>query len=140
MKKVFTVLLIVISSVAFAQKQQIAKQNYSKIKQNSCIKGEGYKLLLKEVVTDSRCPEGVTCVWAGEVSVIVSVYKDSEFVEDKKLVFSTNNNTANLNWIIPYLDESHSRINSLTIAPHPNVGKVIKPKDYYLEIGYLQYN
>ena len=125
MKKVFTVLLIVISSVAFAQKQQIAKQNYSKIKQ---------------VLTDSRCPEGVTCVWAGEVSVIVSVYKDSEFVEDKKLVFSTNNNTANLNWIIPYLDESHSRINSLTIAPHPNVGKVIKPKDYYLEIGYLQYN
>ena len=140
MKKVLTVLLIVISSVAFAQKQKIAKQNYIKVKQNRCIKGAGYKLLLKEVLTDSRCPEGVTCVWAGEVSVIVSVYKDSVFVEDKELVFSTNNYTANLNWITPYLDESRSRVNSLTIAPYPKVGKVIKPKDYYLEIGYMQYN
>ena len=140
MKKVVTFLFIVFSSIAIAQNDTVAKQKFSKVKQNSCIKGEGYKLLLKEVLTDSRCPKGVTCIWAGEVSVIVSVYKDSEFIEDKKLIFSTNNDTANLNWIIPYLDETQSRINSLTIAPHPNVGKVIKPKDYYLEIGCLQYN
>ena len=140
MKKVFTVLLIVISSVAFAQKQQIAKQNYSKIKQNSCIKGEGYKLLLKEVLTDSRCPEGVTCVWAGEVSVIVSVYKDSKFIEEKTMVFTKTVDAENIKWINSYLNDSKRVTNSLTIGPYPNVNKVIKPQDYYLQIGYMQYN
>ena len=76
MKKVFIVLLTVISSFAFAQKK--ATQEYSKVKQNSCINGKGYQLVLKEVLADSRCPEGVTCVWAGEVSAVISVYKDSE--------------------------------------------------------------
>ena len=140
MKKVLTVLLIVISSVTFAQKQQIAKQNYSKIKQNSCIKGEGYKLLLKEVVTDSRCPEGVTCVWAGEVSVIVSVYKDSKFIEEKTMVFTKTVDAENIKWINSYLNDSKRVTNSLTIGPYPNVNKVIKPQDYYLQIGYMQYN
>lgn len=54
MKKVFTVLLILLSSFAFAQK--ITTQYYSKVKQNSCFKGKGYKLVLKEMLADSRCP------------------------------------------------------------------------------------
>ncbi|UFH47117.1 hypothetical protein LNP27_03545 [Flavobacterium galactosidilyticum] len=45
-----------------------------------------------------------------------------------------------MKWITPYLDESQRAINSLTIEPHPHVGKVIKPKDYYLKIGYMKYN
>lgn len=140
MKKVLTFLFIVFSSIAIAQNNTVAKQKFNKVKQNSCIKGEGYKLLLKEVLTDSRCPEGVTCVWAGEVTIIVSVYKDSEFIEDKKLVFSYNTDEGNLKWIATYLNEGDKVINSLTIGPYPNVGKVIKPEDYYLKIGYTQYN
>lgn len=92
------------------------------------------------MLTDSRCPEGVACIWAGEVTVIVSVYKDSEFIEDKKLVFITNNNAENLKWITLYLNNDQKRINSLSIEPYPNVKKTIKPKDYYLKIGYSKYN
>ena len=138
MKKVLTVLLIVISSVTFAQKK--ATQEYSNVKQNSCIKRKGYHLVLKEVLADSRCPEGVICVWAGEVSVVISVYKDSEWVEDKTLVFSGKNDNINMQWIVQYLNENQKTINSMTIEPHPKAGKVIKPKDYYLQIGYMQYN
>ena len=138
MKKVFTVLLILLSSFAFAQK--ITTQYYSKVKQNSCINGKGYQLVLKEVLADSRCPEGVTCVWAGEVSVVISVYKDSEWVENKTLVFSGKNDNINMQWIVQYLNENQKTINSMTIVPHPKAGKVIKPKDYFLQIGYLKYN
>ena len=138
MKKVFIVLLTVISSFAFAQKK--ATQEYSKVKQSSCINGKGYQLVLKEVLADSRCPEGVTCVWAGEVSAVISVYKDSEWVEDKTLVFSGKNDNINMQWIVQYLNENQKTINSISIAPHPKAGKVIKPKDYYLQIGYLKYN
>ncbi|MEM8521138.1 hypothetical protein [Flavobacterium sp. PL12] len=140
MKKVLTFLFIVFSSIAIAQNNTVVKQKFSKVKQNSCIKGEGYKLLLKEVLTDSRCPKGVTCVWAGEVTIMVSVYKDSEFIEDKKLVFTTNTYEGNLKWIAAYLNQSDRVINSLIIGPYPNVATVIKPEDYYLKIGYTQYN
>ena len=140
MRKVFTVLLIVVSSFAIAQNQTVAKQKYSKVKHNSCTKGKGFHLVLKEVTSDSRCPEGVICIWAGEVSAIISVYKDSKWVEDKALFFSVQNNSKNFQWIAQYLDKSQKIINSLTIAPHPNVGKVIKPKDYYLKIGYIKFN
>ena len=138
MKKIVTIVLILASSFAFAQKT--ATQNYSKVKQNSCIKGEGYKLLLKEVLTDSRCPEGVTCVWAGEVSAIVAVYKDSKFIEEKTMVFTKTVDAENIKWINSYLNDSKRVTNSLTIGPYPNVKKVIKPQDYYLQIGYMQYN
>jgi hypothetical protein len=43
---------------------------------------KGFTLVLKEVVSDSRCPEGLNCIWAGEVTVVLSVYKDSKLVED----------------------------------------------------------
>ncbi len=140
MKKVVTFLFIVFSSIAIAQNNTVVEQQFIKVRQNSCIAAEGYKLLFKEVLTDSRCPEGVACIWAGEVTVIVSVYKDSEFIEDKKLVFITNNNAENLKWITPYLNNDQKRINSLSIEPYPNVKKTIKPKDYYLKIGYSKYN
>ena len=138
MKKIVTIVLIVASSFAFAQKT--ATQNYSKVKQNSCTNGIGFQLVLKEVLTDSRCPEGVTCVWAGEVSAIVAVYKDSKFIEEKTMVFTKTVDAENIKWINSYLNDSKRVTNSLTIGPYPNVKKVIKPQDYYLQIGYMQYN
>lgn len=28
----------------------------------------------KKVLSDSRCPRGVTCIWAGEAKVLVAIY------------------------------------------------------------------
>jgi hypothetical protein len=33
----------------------------------------------KEVVSDSRCPEGLNCIWAGEVTVVLGI-QDSKLV------------------------------------------------------------
>ncbi|MBP4141074.1 hypothetical protein J3S90_04590 [Flavobacterium sp. P4023] len=140
MKKVITFLFIILSSIAMAQNNTVAKQKFIKVKLNSCIEGEGYHLLLKEVLTDSRCPTGVDCIWAGQVSAIVAVYKDSKFIEEKTMVLTKTIDAENLKWINSYLNQSQRVINSLTISPYPNVKKVIKPEDYYLEIGYMQYN
>ncbi len=43
------------------------------IGQSAIISGENLEIKFKEVVEDSRCPEGATCVWAGRVSVIVEI-------------------------------------------------------------------
>jgi hypothetical protein len=39
------------------------------------IAGEGLRLVFRGVPTDSRCPTGVTCVWAGDAVVQLSAHK-----------------------------------------------------------------
>ncbi|TRX00325.1 hypothetical protein [Flavobacterium gawalongense] len=95
-------------------------------------------MVLKEVLSDSRCPEGVTCVWAGEVSVVVSVYKDSKLIEDNTIVFSVNNADENKQWFSTYLPKKQRKIESISVSPYPKKGVETYPKEYYIKIGYVK--
>jgi hypothetical protein len=37
----------------------------------AAVEGEGLKVRFDSVTSDSRCPEGVTCVWAGNAEVLI---------------------------------------------------------------------
>ena len=138
MKKSFLLFLIVFSSLTFAQSPVKENVKYLKITQKKCANKKGYQLVLKQVVSDSRCPEGVTCVWAGEVSAIVSVYKNSKLIEDNTIVFSTKNEQENLIWFANYLSEKQKNIKSVSVFPYPKNGVKTNSKEYYLKIGYLK--
>ncbi len=43
------------------------------IGQSASIKGEGIKVRFIEVVGDSRCPQDVTCIWAGEATSLIEI-------------------------------------------------------------------
>lgn len=51
--------------------------------ENVVLKDEGISILLKEITADSRCPQQVNCVWAGEAKMNLQVVKaeQSETVE-----------------------------------------------------------
>lgn len=93
----------------------------------------GIAFVLKSIVNDSRCPEGVNCVWAGEVEAIVSVYKNNVLVEENSLVFSSKNNQTNIDWFMKYTSK---KIESIRVLPYPQEGIKINPKDYYIKIDY----
>ena len=138
MKKSLLFLFMMISSVALAQSPKSQKVKYVTIKQKVCPNQKGFQLVLKAIVTDSRCPEGVTCIWAGEASAVVSVYKDSKLIEDTTLVFSMKNEEDNKKWFATYLSEKQKKIKSIRVLPYPKEGIKINPGDYYLKIGYLK--
>lgn len=46
-----------------------------KIGQQVSIKNEGLKISFSYVAEDSRCPEGVQCIWAGNGKVVLRVSK-----------------------------------------------------------------
>ena len=138
MQKSILFLLLIISSVVFAQSPISQKVKYTTIKQKVCPNHEGFQLVLKVVVSDSRCPEGVTCFWAGEVSAIVSVYKDLKWIEDTALVFSMKNEEDNKKWFSKYLPEKQKKIKSIGVVPYPKEGRKIDPEEYSLKIGYLK--
>lgn len=131
----FLLLFCVCISAQNAQKENL---KYVKVCQKTGFKKTGYKLVLKEVISDSRCPENVTCIWAGEASVIVSVYKNLKLVEDKTLLFSPKNEEENKQWFANYLAEKQRKIKSITILPYPKEGVKINPNDYYIKIGYIK--
>jgi hypothetical protein len=137
MKKIFPLLFLFVVSISLAQTAAKEKVRYVKITQTNCIKKKGYRLKLKEIVSDSRCPEGVNCVWAGEIKVVVSVYQDKKFAEDDTLTISAKHLQENKEWFSKYLPSNKSNIKSIVVLPYPKEGVPKNLKDYYLQIGYL---
>ena len=95
-------------------------------------------MVLKSIFNDSRCPEGVTCIWAGEVTAVISVYKDSKLIKDSTLVFSMKNEEDNKKLLANYLSEKQKKITSIRVLPYPKEGSKINPEEYYLKISYLK--
>ena len=138
MKKSILFLFMMVSGLALAQSPKSQKVKYTNIKQKVCSNQKGYQLVLKAIANDSRCPEGVTCIWAGEVTAVVSVYKDSKLIEDTTLVFSMKNDAENKKWFATYLPVTQKKIKSISVLPYPKEGSKINPNEYYLKIGYLK--
>ena len=72
-------------------------------------------------IIDSRCPSDVTCIWAGNVVVEYSVYKDGKFSENctmtlgasekDEFLLNTVNSTLKAYSVIPYPKSSDRKIN-----------------------------
>lgn len=134
MKKTILILIaLVCFQLTFAQQKQ--NLHYYKITQKECVKKKGYRLLLKSVVSDSRCPENVTCVWAGEAQIVVSVYQNKKFLMDETLTISSKNNTENAAWFSKYTGK---KVESISLLPYPRDGVKTDPKNYYLKMGYVK--
>ncbi|UQD55661.1 hypothetical protein [Flavobacterium sp. K5-23] len=138
MKNIFVLFLLTFSLLTFAQNDDNSALKYQKITQKLCLSKKGYQLVLKEVVNDSRCPEKVTCIWAGEVSIVVSVYMDGKLIEDNTITIPGNNNQNYTTWVSNYLPAAKKNVKNITVFPYPKEGSTINPKDYYLKIGYLK--
>jgi hypothetical protein len=138
MKESVLFIFIFISIVTFAQSPKVEKVKHFKINQTLCSNQKGFQLVLKAIESDSRCPEGVTCIWEGEATAVVSVYKDAALIESTALVFSIKNLEDNKKWFASYVPAKKKKIKILEILPYPKSGVKINPKDYYITIGYVK--
>jgi hypothetical protein len=138
MKNSLLAFLLIFCVSVSAQNTKKENIKYVKITQKICLKKTGYQLVLKAVISDSRCPEGVSCVWAGEASAVISVYKDSKLVENKTIVFSLKNEEENNQWFAKYLPEKQRKIKNSSVYPYPKQGVTVAKKDYYIKIGYIK--
>lgn len=127
MKKFLPLFLVLFSSIIFAQSEL-------KITTKKCIPKSGIYLRLQSVFDDSRCPEGVTCIWAGEVSATIEVYKDKKLMEEKTITFNPKNKEENFKWFRTYFPK---KIKSIGVAPYPKEGQIVKPKKQYIAIVFM---
>jgi hypothetical protein len=132
--KIIIPFLLFFTMLTYAQPPK-AKIHYFSVSQKECVKKKGYRLQLKTVVSDSRCPEGVTCVWAGEAQIVVSVYKDKKFLQDETLTLSSRHMQENAAWFTKYTGKNVAHV---SLLPYPKEGIPNNLKTYYLKIGYTK--
>jgi hypothetical protein len=93
--------------------------------QGASIARDGLEVRFIEVISDSRCPQGATCVWAGEASCLVEI-SDSESTYRKVL---TQPGLSG-----PFQTSFKEYDITFDLKPYPQVGKEIKSEDYRLQL------
>ena len=102
------------------------------VKLGETVEQNGITIKFDDVITDSRCPKGVTCVWAGEVVVLVTIYNDGKKSEQKKLTLSPTSQLQDLTGNLYITDAL--KLTAFNVFPYPDTKAKIDKKEYGLKI------
>ena len=117
MKSLITPALLFFALMTFSQNNDTvtAPLIVSKIAINSGFEKGELKITFKEVITDSRCPSDVTCIWEGEAKIKVVIEtngnkQEKEFLfkgknlgnEKEHLLFKTEKSIVVARQLLPY--------------------------------------
>lgn len=95
---------------------------------------KGVNITFEKLLQDSRCPNDVTCVWAGLVEVGVNL-KLVKLVDVKNISKSKSINMTSING--PYFFEGYE-ISISSVGPVKNSKIEIKPEDYRITFKVLK--
>lgn len=86
-----------------------------------------------QVLEDSRCPANVNCIQAGRAVVLVNVYANGAFLEQRKLEFypSGFNNQS----MTTLFNADGLKISGLNLMPYPVALSKTPKQDYFLELA-----
>ena len=85
------------------------------------VKENGIRLTFGGLVEDSRCPEGVDCIWAGNGKITLTVRKGTS----KSITFELNTMTEPKSYIYRGYE-----ITLVKLAPYPKKDVKIKNESY----------
>ena len=105
-------------------KASLGQQFSLSIGQSAQIEGEDLQIKFVEVVEDSRCPTGATCIWEGRVSLTVEIKEDNS---PYKMVLIQPGMTDQ------YSEETYKEYRfTFKVEPYPEVDKEIAVTEYRL--------
>ena len=93
------VLLLTFASIAAQPGKRVIvlEQEFKlKIGESAEMPREGLKIEFDSVTEDSRCPKGVTCVWAGNAKILLKVKKDAAKPANVELNTNINPKTSSV--------------------------------------------
>lgn len=115
---IFTFAILLCTTIGSAQEPQkvTLRQNQEKTAPRTAI-----KIKFVSVVEDSRCPEGVNCIWAGVARVKIQVRKNGKPAKEFEL------NTNQTDKFITF--EGHE-IKLASLTPYPKAGSQTNAASY----------
>lgn len=128
----FGVILVIISIMlgwtgtsGAAQKVCVNSEFQLKAGAKAGVRDTGLTIRFLAVSEDSRCPEGVNCIWAGNGKVKISVSAPKKPAATLELNTTTTPSSASY--------EGYD-IKLVKLAPYPKHGTEIKPADYVVTL------
>jgi uncharacterized protein YodC (DUF2158 family) len=103
------------------KRAQVGQEFKLKVGEQVQIKEAGLRITFSRVAEDSRCPQGVTCIWAGNGRVILKASRGAGRGRDVQL------NTG--------IEPKHGRVGEyevrlVNLSPYPREGARIKRDEY----------
>jgi hypothetical protein len=92
-----------------------------KINQEAVIEGEALAVVFESVVEDSRCPEGVDCIWSGNAKIRIRSSKQKHTPAPIELNTDVGPKSSS------YLDYE---IKLVALKPRPKADKPVQPNEY----------
>lgn len=131
----FLCLIFLAFSVSLSAQDKPEKEPQIKVFNSALQQGDllnfGNKAVrFKEVITDSRCPKNVTCVWPGEATVMVEIFENGNLLEEK--IISVNESNISLNFSA---ENILYKITGVTLSPYPTVSSKNEKPDYVLKMS-----
>lgn len=94
------------------------------------------EIVLVKVSNDSRCPEGVQCVWAGEVVIAVAAYDHKKLTEQVEFTLNKNTIEEVKVWFEKHLPSPKGSLKAIQVLPYPKEGVEQLPEAYYIKLMY----
>lgn len=129
MKNSLFAILILISSLSFGQDSPKTPKIGVKVPEGETVVLKGVSVKFLEVIEDSRCPEGVNCMWAGRAIVKAEVTSNGK-TEEVTLIFGETRPGEEKNTNLFTSDKFV--INGLTLNPYPTSESTGKDTGYVL--------
>ena len=128
--KYFLASTFLIFSYALMGQETAEIKSYSAAMQQGELLNFGNRSLkFKEVISDSRCPVNVTCIWEGEAKVLVEIFENGRFLEEKVLLVNSKNSSLN------FLSEAVAySISGIDLMPYPTVQSKSTKPEYSLKM------
>lgn len=129
MKKI---ILILVSIVFIGCKSVKENPNEITITSKKEVTANDYRIVIDKIISDSRCPQGVNCVWAGELVMEVSVWQNKSLKETKQLTFSPSTRDENFAWFEKYIPQN-KKLKTYKISPTKTENQN-ELKEYMIEL------
>ena len=133
MKKQIIVLLVLLLVCSFMKAQDLGHGEVVKTNIASGELGIGQELVMdkisvefKKVISDSRCPEQVNCIWQGEAKVLLGITMNGTYFEKELVISGAAKQAVHFGLLelsVPYL------------KPYPRTAQGISLKDYCLGVN-----
>ncbi|WP_339887351.1 hypothetical protein [uncultured Flavobacterium sp.] len=131
--KYFTPIIILFIFISCASKQ-VANENEILINSTSLTNvGNDYEMKISKIISDSRCPEGVECIWVGEVQLEIEIYKNQKLENTERLSISYKTLEQNKQFFAEYIS-TVKKIKNILVQPIKKEGQNIELKEYVLKV------
>lgn len=135
MRRLLILLLYIVSTTStIAQdttKIEIPKI-ISKLKIEHSLDFDSKSIKFVRVLEDSRCPTGVSCMWQGEVKILIEISENKKVIEEKELVFDSKSPSPDK--AIQLLVTDEKTIYAFNVSPYPTSEGPIMKTAYFLEL------